>query len=71
MEHCRSRLLFLQNLGNLTDHNALHDSFCAFGVIASFKMAHDARGDCRDYGFEHFDTDYATKFAVEQACASG
>jgi polyadenylate-binding protein len=61
------------NLGNvvikrlpasITDR-ALHDIFKDFGHILSVKVARDAKGVSKGYGFVHFDSDKAAKDSIE------
>ena len=50
------------------DHKVLHDTFCAFGVMTACKVAQDADGDGKGYGFVHFVTDEAVQLAIRR-CA--
>ncbi|CAI0465022.1 unnamed protein product [Linum tenue] len=56
----------LQNLDKAIDHKALHDTFSAFGNILSCKVATDASGQSKGYGFVQFDTEEAAKNAIDK-----
>ena len=48
------------------DHKALHDTFSAFGNILSCKVATDASGQSKGYGFVQFDSEEAAQKAIEK-----
>lgn len=69
----RDPLMRRSNVGNVvvkklpdsfTDRQ-LHDIFKEFGSILSVKVARDAKGHSKGYGFVHFDSDRAAKDAIE------
>ena len=48
------------------DHKALHDTFSAFGNILSCKIATDANGQSKGYGFVQFDNEESAQKAIEK-----
>lgn len=48
------------------DHKALHDTFSAFGNILSCKVATDASGMSKGYGFVQFDSEEAAQKAIDK-----
>ena len=48
------------------DHKALHDTFSAFGNILSCKVATDASGMSKGYGFVQFDGEEAAQKAIDK-----
>ncbi|CAI0424693.1 unnamed protein product [Linum tenue] len=56
----------LQNLDKAIDHKALHETFSAFGNILSCKVATDASGQSKGYGFVQYDTEEAAKNAIDK-----
>ncbi len=54
-----------QNLDKTIDAKALHDTFSAFGKILSCKVATDANGVSKGYGFVHFEDQAAADRAIE------
>ena len=58
--------LGLQNLDKGIDHKALHDTFSSFGNILSCKVATDASGQSKGYGFVQFDSEEAAQNAIDK-----
>ncbi|RAL38823.1 unnamed protein product [Cuscuta campestris] len=58
--------IFIKNLDKAIDHKALHDTFSAFGNILSCKVATDATGQSKGYGFVQYDSDEAALNAIEK-----
>ncbi|XP_019166200.1 PREDICTED: polyadenylate-binding protein 8-like [Ipomoea nil] len=58
--------IFIKNLDKAIDHKALHDTFSAFGSILSCKVATDATGQSKGYGFVQYDTEEAALKAIEK-----
>ena len=54
----------LQNLDKTIDHKALHDTFSSFGNILSCKIATDANGQSKGYGFVQFDNEESAQKAI-------
>lgn len=48
------------------DNKALHDTFSTFGTILSCKIATDASGQSKGYGFVQFDNEESAKNATEK-----
>jgi polyadenylate-binding protein len=59
-------ILGLQNLDKGIDHKALHDTFSSFGNILSCKVATDASGQSKGYGFVQFDSEEAAQNAIDK-----
>ena len=56
----------MQNLDKSIDHKALHDTFSTFGNILSCKIATDANGQSKGFGFVQFDAEDAAQKAIEK-----
>ena len=59
-------ILVVQNLDKAIDHKALHDTFSSFGLILSCKIATDASGLSKGYGFVQFDNEEAAQNAIDK-----
>jgi len=58
--------VYVKNLDRNIDNKALYDTFSLFGNILSCKVATDANGKSRGYGFVHYETEGAAKQAIER-----
>ncbi|KAE9586198.1 hypothetical protein Lal_00000810 [Lupinus albus] len=58
--------IFIKNLDEAIDHKGLHDTFSAFGHILSCKIATDASGQSKGYGFVQFDSEEAAQNAIDK-----
>ena len=58
--------VFVKSLHADVHHKELQDTFSLFGNILSCKVALDAEGKSKGYGYVHFETEEAAKAAVER-----
>jgi polyadenylate-binding protein len=58
--------IFVKSLNLNVHHKELQETFSLFGNILSCKVALDAEGKSKGYGYVHFETDEAAKAAVER-----
>lgn len=57
--------IFIKNLHPDIDNKTLHDTFSSFGNILSCKVATDAQGNSKGFGFIHYDNAESAKEAIE------
>ncbi|KAK1423820.1 hypothetical protein QVD17_19129 [Tagetes erecta] len=58
--------IFIKNLDKAIDQKALHDTFSTFGNILSCKIATDATGQSKGYGFVQYDSEESAQKAIEK-----
>jgi len=58
--------IFVKNLGPSIDNKALYDTFSLFGNILSCKVAQDANGASKGYGYVHYETAEAANYAIQK-----
>eukprot|EP00747_Dinoflagellata_sp_TGD_P124272 gnl/TRDRNA2_/TRDRNA2_173959_c2_seq42.p1 gnl/TRDRNA2_/TRDRNA2_173959_c2~~gnl/TRDRNA2_/TRDRNA2_173959_c2_seq42.p1 ORF type:complete len:633 (-),score=182.43 gnl/TRDRNA2_/TRDRNA2_173959_c2_seq42:82-1980(-) len=58
--------VFVKNLDPNIDNKALYDTFSLFGNILTCKVVTDPKGKSRGYGFVHYETEEASKQAIER-----
>lgn len=57
--------VFVKNLDPIVDNKSLYDTFAIFGKILSSKVATDATGASKGFGFVHFETAEEAQAAIE------
>lgn len=67
IEYCNFLMpLMAQNLDKGIDHKGLHDTFSVFGNILSCKIATDASGQSKGYGFVQFENEESAQNAIDR-----
>ncbi|XP_019097029.1 PREDICTED: polyadenylate-binding protein 8-like [Camelina sativa] len=57
--------IFIKNLDKSSDQEGLYDTFSCFGSILRFKLATDASGESRGFGFVQYNTEVSAHKAIE------
>ncbi|CAE6224885.1 unnamed protein product [Arabidopsis arenosa] len=55
----------IKNLDKSIDHEALHDTFAYYGLIVRSKVATDAAGQSKGFGFVQYDTEESAHKAIK------
>ncbi|XP_023638039.1 polyadenylate-binding protein 8 [Capsella rubella] len=57
--------IFIKNLDKSIDHKALHNIFSGYGLIVRSKVASDASGQSKGFGFVQYNTEESAHKAIE------